>query len=199
MSHRLNAAGFCLSLLVSNSVAAASVTDTFDTDPTGASPVTGFSRIIDSVLFDFAFTADGESGDFTYENSFGEANSASINTRSLTFGANTEIITIVRNDGLDFVFEGLFINNTAGDVISVGGYNNAGLVDAVQTVNSGALSSLLFNRLVVDEVRLSSADFLNTNFDSFSIHAAVVPVPAAVWLFGSGLLALAGFAQRKKK
>jgi hypothetical protein len=27
----------------------------------------------------------------------------------------------------------------------------------------------------------------------------VVPVPAAVWLFGSGLLGLAGIARRKKK
>ncbi|MCW9006033.1 MAG: VPLPA-CTERM sorting domain-containing protein [Gammaproteobacteria bacterium] len=26
----------------------------------------------------------------------------------------------------------------------------------------------------------------------------VVPVPAAVWLFGSGLIGLAGFARRKK-
>ena len=28
--------------------------------------------------------------------------------------------------------------------------------------------------------------------------AAVVPVPAAVWLFGSGLLGLVGVARRKK-
>jgi hypothetical protein len=27
----------------------------------------------------------------------------------------------------------------------------------------------------------------------------VVPVPAAVWLFGSGLLGLVGIARRKKK
>jgi hypothetical protein len=31
-----------------------------------------------------------------------------------------------------------------------------------------------------------------------SIGTAVVPVPAAVWLFGSGLLGLVGMAKRKK-
>ncbi|TNG03677.1 MAG: VPLPA-CTERM sorting domain-containing protein [Gammaproteobacteria bacterium] len=33
---------------------------------------------------------------------------------------------------------------------------------------------------------------------SFSSSASVVPVPAAVWLFGSGLLGLVGIARRKK-
>jgi len=37
-----------------------------------------------------------------------------------------------------------------------------------------------------------------TAYASFSIKApTVVPVPAAVWLFGSGLLGLAGFARRR--
>jgi len=47
----------------------------------------------------------------------------------------------------------------------------------------------------------------NGNFDITSVHLtsyvatpqAVVPVPAAVWLFGSGLLGLVGIARRKKK
>jgi len=40
------------------------------------------------------------------------------------------------------------------------------------------------------------------NFFAWAVHdgdvPAVVPVPAAVWLFGSGLLGLVGFARRKK-
>jgi hypothetical protein len=35
-------------------------------------------------------------------------------------------------------------------------------------------------------------------FDNLYIDAAVVPVPAAVWLFGSGLLGLIGVARKKK-
>ncbi|NOQ89498.1 MAG: VPLPA-CTERM sorting domain-containing protein, partial [Gammaproteobacteria bacterium] len=34
--------------------------------------------------------------------------------------------------------------------------------------------------------------------DSAWVGANVVPVPAAVWLFGSGLIGLIGFARRKK-
>jgi hypothetical protein len=42
--------------------------------------------------------------------------------------------------------------------------------------------------------------FEGFNFN-FNLHGnmTVVPVPAAVWLFGSGLLGLAGVARRKKK
>ncbi|MGB5298098.1 MAG: VPLPA-CTERM sorting domain-containing protein [Thiogranum sp.] len=37
------------------------------------------------------------------------------------------------------------------------------------------------------------------DFYSWAVHAGnVVPVPAAAWLFGSGLLGLVGIARRKK-
>jgi len=39
----------------------------------------------------------------------------------------------------------------------------------------------------------------NANFDFVTPDAAVVPVPAAVWLFGSGLMGLVGVARRKNK
>mgnify|MGYP003572662002 FL=1 len=42
---------------------------------------------------------------------------------------------------------------------------------------------------------VATPDFLNT---SVTINAGVVPVPAAVWLFGSGLIGLVGMARRKK-
>jgi len=52
-----------------------------------------------------------------------------------------------------------------------------------------------------------SFDSHNGNFDILSVHfesfvtppPAAIPVPAAVWLFGSGLLGLVGIARRKKK
>jgi hypothetical protein len=40
---------------------------------------------------------------------------------------------------------------------------------------------------------------LTANIDNVSIDTAVVPVPAAVWLFGSGLIGLVGVARRKLK
>ncbi|HHZ88239.1 MAG TPA: VPLPA-CTERM sorting domain-containing protein, partial [Chromatiaceae bacterium] len=36
----------------------------------------------------------------------------------------------------------------------------------------------------------------SANFDITAIHITNVPVPAAVWLFGSGLVGLAGIARR---
>jgi hypothetical protein len=40
-----------------------------------------------------------------------------------------------------------------------------------------------------------SKDFVN---DSWAVHAGNVPVPAAVWLFASGLMGLLGLARRKR-
>lgn len=39
---------------------------------------------------------------------------------------------------------------------------------------------------------------ISGNWDSDSYAVSAVPVPAAAWLFGSGLIALAGFVRRKK-
>lgn len=41
-------------------------------------------------------------------------------------------------------------------------------------------------------------DFGSVSFDSVSFSLTTVPVPAAIWLFGSGLLGLVGMARRKK-
>jgi len=40
--------------------------------------------------------------------------------------------------------------------------------------------------------------YLDTGSTGFAYGGTVVPVPAAVWLFGSGLLGLVGIARRKK-
>ena len=43
-----------------------------------------------------------------------------------------------------------------------------------------------------------SADSGHSQAGIFMVRTSVVPVPAAVWLFGSGLIGLVGFARRKK-
>jgi len=48
---------------------------------------------------------------------------------------------------------------------------------------------------------LSMSDFINVSFQygtSFDEPNVVVPVPAAVWLFGSGLLGLVGIARKRR-
>ena len=53
-----------------------------------------------------------------------------------------------------------------------------------------------------DWVRIAQTSFTDTTaIDTFGaalVRETVVPVPAAVWLFGSGLLGLIGIARRKK-
>ena len=40
---------------------------------------------------------------------------------------------------------------------------------------------------------------INTGVGSALVRTSVVPVPAAVWLFGSGLIGLIGVARRKAR
>lgn len=75
------------------------------------------------------------------------------------------------------------------------------------SLNAGAFDGL---NVAISFGTSSSFDSLNTWFDAYddggnlvsgtwtSFQMTPVPVPAAVWLFGSGLLGLAGVARRKQ-
>ena len=99
-------------------------------------------------------------------------------------GAGTNLDDPVSLDGINF-----------GIISAAGGYTpNGGLMadplimDSVVFVLSGATG-------------LSESDFTNISFQygtGFDEPNVVVPVPAAVWLFGSGLLGLVGVARRKQ-
>ena len=57
---------------------------------------------------------------------------------------------------------------------------------------------LAFNFYNGDQISL----YTQNSYYSWAVHdgdvgAAVVPIPSAVWLFGSGLIGLIGFARRK--
>ena len=71
--------------------------------------------------------------------------------------------------------------------------------------SSEAITASSFNFLSAEGggegTYLAAAHFLSTGpdgQDSAWVGAGVIPVPAAVWLFGSGLLGLIGVARRKK-
>jgi len=80
----------------------------------------------------------------------------------------------------------------------------------VDTTNVGADWTTLGTSLVIDPTWVgetlqigftSTAREFNPSgvfYDNLNVGAAVVPVPAAVWLFGSGLLGLVGVARRRK-
>lgn len=95
--------------------------------------------------------------------------------------------------------------------VTIGGTNNP----ALATTDTGFLTggSAQLNAVAIDLSAFGIADGaavtqitvgLNAGGATFALAGALaptmspVPVPAAVWLFGSGLLGLAGFARRRK-
>ena len=94
-----------------------------------------------------------------------------------------------------------FSGFVAGDSFSFSANTN-GIAGGVDTgFNSGdALAGALF-RVYFADGSSGSATFLNDCGPTCSlaiVDTAVVPVPAAVWLFGSGLLGLVGVARRRR-
>ncbi|WP_026286913.1 beta strand repeat-containing protein [Gilvimarinus chinensis] len=157
---------------------AATFTDTFDNN-TGVS--TSITRTLGGASFTYTFTAAGDAGDMAWENEYGEINSPSLNLRSGTYDTGTtEVFTIARTDGENFAFSSLYINNTAGDTVTVGGYLDGALVSSSQTVANGSSASVNFGQILVDEVRVSSTDFLNVNLDSFSGDTSVMDVDGSL-------------------
>jgi len=83
------------------------------------------------------------------------------------------------------------------------GYNYGYIADknTTSTINDANYIALISS--TTDSVRTyaswDEADVSGNRVrGSYLVRPTVVPIPAAVWLFGSGLIALAGFARRKK-
>ncbi len=143
----------------------------FDSEPPGLAS-NGFELSLGGVQFDFVFTHEGDGygiKGFSHATAFGEADSASMNLQSGVFNVGTtERVVIARNDGADFIFESLYVNNRGGTAVTVTALDNEVEVATAQNVAAGAAAALNFSGLVVDEVRLSSAHFEDTNIDSFA-------------------------------
>lgn len=84
-----------------------------------------------------------------------------------------------------------------------GGINTSGVLGTLtfEAINSG--NSLLSMAVTSDP--LKGGDFYSAisfgpqivNFDTANVSVSAVPLPAAVWLFGAGLLGLAGIARKR--
>lgn len=82
-----------------------------------------------------------------------------------------------------------------------GAYNDNVLVEEFTAGTNISLTSgryFGFQDILFDEVRLSIADTRSKQFTLDNLeYVSAIPLPAAVWLFGSGLLGLMGFARRR--
>jgi len=108
----------------------------------------------------------------------------------LTGGLNLSLtqatVQYVQTGFIDFIFSGAFASIDSQDL-------PYGLV-------IGEPVTLSFSAQVDSGSVTSSGDYLTgfTASGTGEVQGAVVPVPAAVWLFGSGLLGLVGMTRRKK-
>ena len=74
---------------------------------------------------------------------------------------------------------------------------NGGLVGTLSTANPSVAAAFPDSLAQVVEIVNTDAVLLNYVLD-VTPAPAVVPIPAAVWLFGSGLLGLVGVARRRR-
>ena len=146
------------------------------------------------VAFTVEFTDDGDgpdpspgSGGIGFDPNDGVGNSSSIDLLSdFPVSTTPERVTITRDDGEDFIFTSLFVNNEDAPLldsidqqVTVAGFNDGVLVGTAQTVDEGAIATLNFGDIVVDEVRLTSNDFFLTKLDNFSGNTTVTPINTA--------------------
>lgn len=74
--------------------------------------------------------------------------------------------------------------------------SSQGTVQNIESATSSILSGGPYDLMSV-VVAFGLEDQTGVGFSGFVEQVAVVPVPAAVWLFGTGLIALVGVARRK--
>ena len=158
------------------------VGDTFSVDITGSG---------------FTSTVDGGGVNFSYDNSI-------FNVTSVTIGSVWDPLISSQgatNNGAGTV-DGLYVN-TFGAVDGNADVTGNFVVATVEFLAVGLGTSALdlseygLNPWASGGV-LINPDFLNGQMTVVADPSGVVPVPAAAWLFGSGLLGLAGMARRKK-
>ena len=121
--------------------------------------------------------------------------------QDLIFGFMNPVITGNGFDSMTFQIyqeNNLVVDELFGDALSASSFFND------QTLNLGDWTQGLFSDLdllfLIDfDISTEGDGFLfDVAYGNSSIGAGVVPVPAAVWLFGSGFIALLGFARRRK-
>ena len=124
--------------------------------------------------FDDSVLSGGDTGTVLFDMSSG-------NSLSLSFGT----MTFQASDDIDYASGNPFITLNAGSLTAFDFAANVGTL--------GYLTSFELNVDAEDD----SYNFVNATWTGITIDSTTVPVPAAVWLFGSGLLGLVGFARRK--
>ena len=149
---------------------------------------TGAQLSVDEDGFVTFYYIAAESG---YTNSF-NSGSNTITEHNESFdwdGWSSFTISVAANEILDFSFT----SATAHALTPVDNANSTSL-EGLGIMTDGDMSELV---LAYNDNALGTGD---ADFDDMLVRAefSAVPVPAAVWLFGSGLLGVMGIARRRK-
>jgi hypothetical protein len=156
-------------------------------DYTASSPWnTDSSWVIQTFVYKDMGTIEASDVGKTYSFSF----DAKLSAISVTSSAWAYINVLKQSDNsFDELFNGRFDSGT-----ELTGDWSGGSVEVL--IDAGMVGELLQIGFATEAVNYGDAAIFydNIGFD----EAAVVPVPAAVWLFGSGLIGLVGVARRRK-
>ena len=157
------------------------------------------------LTWDTAFYIESDTHYATlYANTYGSPSGE--NAASNSLGALSTSITSGTEFGfIGANFSGFAANDTLNGAftatgIIIEGYNTGNLVDTVSmSLSTTQYDWLQADILGIDELRfISSGDFQWWLMDDLTLNQVAAPVPAAIWLFGSGLLGLIGMSRRMK-
>lgn len=130
--------------------------------------------------------------------------SGGTDSQSIFWGANGQTSTLGLSNDLGLSFDVLSLDasslyNAAG-VLNLSGTLAGGGTVTENIVLDGALSTYnLSNMTGITDLSISfDGATYDAPFDLDNISMSVVPIPAAAWLFGSGLLGLAGWLGRRR-
>ena len=139
-------------------------------------------------LFDTFFEpeyVDSGNGTMIFDTNADSALKQSRNSWLMDFGTDAEVVTGGTDPGHSLLYStGMYIDEN-GDVQVMGVKFNASLLTTT-IYGPGYDFPLALDR-----------DSKYSNLGVFMVSTHVVPIPAAVWLFGTGLIALLGIARRK--
>lgn len=161
---------------------------TISLDPASTTTVTGSNFSLD-VLADFSSTEMiTGSVEFSFDSSLLAYTDFSWNSDFKTLFPYTELI--IESSEVVSIGFGALSGFGTGDGHTIG-------TISFDALAPGSTSVAMATSSLHGDYEDSSYNLVNASYNNASVDISAVPVPAAVWLFGSGLVGLAGIARRR--
>jgi hypothetical protein len=195
-SHLLGAVGATLLLFTASTAAVAAIID-FEglAAPGGTASITTSPYVEDG--FDLAFPI----GISVFDSAQTNANTTGSAYIQLSNNSAAGPISLSDSGGANFDLTSVDVGSGFDPGFGLSSFNITGHISGGGTTVANVVNADVFSTLVLDWTNLTSVDFTFVTGQSAGIDNIVVssvPLPAAVWLFGAGLLGLIGIAKSKK-